>query len=757
MARPWLAPSFGPVNTITEDPTMDRKNRMTGAAVAAAMAAAALTGATVGAQADKVIGGPQPVALELAVAEWAGSGLVDVFAARVDELSDGELQIDIDWEGGAEGEVPARVQAGDADLGWVFARGLNAADVHDLDALIAPFLVSDMRLLNEVIAGPIGDDMLAGLADDGLQGLALLPGVQRFFVGIGQTLASPADFEGARIAMIRTPFLDRVVESLGAEPVAIPEEDPAAYESQGIDGVITVADNLAMFPETYMTSNLVPYTVPTIVIANEDVMAELTPEQRAVLQQAAVELRDQLVTEMPDVESSAARCSMGTTVIEAADADISAIESATQAVRDSLASDPATATYIQRIEALRAELPAPSWPATCGAPSLPDADVAGIPDGTYRAIIAATPQDAVRNGVPSACDLEVADDVIALVIADGGTTVEVLVGCDDRPLEVGNVATLDYSESGDRFTPVEPGHPPGPTYAWSWDEGELTLTMEEPGVVTDPEELKIAKNLFERTFTMDAPPEADVAGIPDGTYTTEFSVTEAEAVRLGIPDDCLMSGSMKTITLALEGGRFTELQACGDGPTEVGSVGNYRIDGDQVIFSEPGYPGSTTFDWSFDDGTLSLTISETTAVEDLPIIRMLFEHEFSLESPVDVSSRIPDGTYVTAVSKEDAMRTGWHDPCALDGGDKSVTLVVEGDRFTELQRCGSAPIEVGSKGELEFDGDQVTLTGHEYPLRPTFAWSLDDGSLTLSIVEADPEELAVLQFLFEHEFELVTS
>jgi TRAP-type C4-dicarboxylate transport system substrate-binding protein len=735
---------------------MDRKIRMTGAAVAAAMVAAALTGATVGAQADKEGGDPQPVALELAVAHWAGTGLVDVFAARVDELSDGQLQIDIDWEGGAEDVVPARVQAGDADLGWVFARGLNAAGVHDLDALIAPFLVSDMRLLNEVIAGPIGNDMLAGLGDDGLEALALLPGNQRFFVGIGRALTSPADFDGARIALIRTPFLDSLVESLRAEPVPIGEDDPAAYEAQGIDGIITVADNLAMFPDTFMTSNLVPYTVPTIVLANADVMAELTPEQQAVLQQAAVELRDQLLAEMPDVESSAARCGVGTMVIEASDADISAIEAATQPLRDSLASDPATATFIERIETLKAELPAPSWPSTCGAPPA-DAPLAGIPDGTYRAIIAATPQDAIRNGLPSACDLDVADDVIALVIADGGTTVEVLVGCDDRPLEVGNAATLDYSETGDQFTPVEPGYGRGPTYAWSWDAGALTLTMVEPGEVIDPEELKIAKHLFERTFTMDAPPDADGAGIPDGTYTTRFSLTEAEAVRLGVADDCLIGGSVKTVTLALEGGRFTELQACGDGPTEVGSVGNYEIDGDQVIFSEPGYPGSTTFDWAFGDGTLTLEIAETTAVEDLPIIRMLFEHEFSLEPLGDLSARIPDGTYVTTVSREDAMRTGWQDSCALDGGDKSVTLVVEGDRFTELQRCGSAPIEVGSKGELEFDGDHVTLGGPEYPLRPTFAWTLDDGSLTLSIVEADPEELAVLQFLFEHEFELVTS
>jgi TRAP-type C4-dicarboxylate transport system substrate-binding protein len=606
---------------------MDRKHRITGAAVATALVAAALTGTTVGAQAAKEGGSVPPVALELAVAEWAGSGLVDVFAARVDELSDGQMRIDVDWAGGAEHEVPARVQAGEADLGWVYARGLNAAGVRDLDALIAPFLVSDMRLLNEIITGPIGEEMLSGLADDGLEGLALLPGVQRFFVGIGHALASPSDFEGARIAVVRTPFLDRLVESLSAEPVSLDEDDPALYESQGVDGIIAVADNGAMFPDTFMTSNLVPYTVPTIILANAEVMAELTPEQQAVLRQAGIELRDQLLTEMPDVESSAVRCGIGATVIDATDTDVAAIEGATRPVREWLASDPATATFIERIETLKAELPAPSWPATCGAAPPPVADFARIPDGTYRAV--GTRQDSLRTGWASDCDLEVVDEHIAFVIANDGADWSALVACGDRPLEIGAAGTFEYSESGDQFTPLEPGYPRGPTYAWSWDAGTLTLTIVEPGDST-PEDLEAARFLFERTFTMDPPPDADVAGIPDGTYTTQFSVTEAEALRLGVADECLINGSMKTVTLVLEGGRFTELQACSDGPTEVGSVGIYAHEGDRVVFSEPGYPGSTSFDWSFEDGTLTLSIAESTAVEELPIIRMLFEHEFEL-------------------------------------------------------------------------------------------------------------------------------
>ncbi len=324
--------------------------------ISAALIAATLTATGATAQLGKGGGAVPPVALELAVAEWAGSGLVDTFAATVDELSGGQMRIDIDWDGGPEQVVPARVQDGEADLGWVFARGLNASGVHDLDALLTPFLVSDGSLLTAIITGQIGSDMLAGLADDGLEGLTLLPGSQRFFVGIGHPLAAPADFDGARIALTGTPFTDRFVESLGAEPVEIDLDDRAAYEEQEIDGLLTVANNLGLFPDTYMTANLVPYTVPVIVLANAAVMAELTPEQQDVLRAAAFEVRGQMLDEMPSVESAAARCGTGGAVIEASDADVLAVEAETRPVRDWLATDTATAGFIERIEALKAEI-----------------------------------------------------------------------------------------------------------------------------------------------------------------------------------------------------------------------------------------------------------------------------------------------------------------------------------------------------------------------------------------------------------------
>lgn len=178
---------------------MSSKRKVTTLSISAALAAATLIPGSAVAQSSKEGGSVPPVRLELAVADYAESGLIEIFADRVQELSDGSLQVDIDWEGGQERVVPTRVQGGDVDLGWVATRGLNLSGVSDFDALLTPFLVSDIDLLDAIISGSIGADMLAGLADDGLEGLALLPGYGRYFVGLGHPLATLADFDGARM------------------------------------------------------------------------------------------------------------------------------------------------------------------------------------------------------------------------------------------------------------------------------------------------------------------------------------------------------------------------------------------------------------------------------------------------------------------------------------------------------------------------------------------------------------------------------
>ncbi len=125
-----------------------------------------------------------------------------------------------------------------------------------------------------------------------------------------------------------------------------------------------------------------------------------------------------------------------------------------------------------------------------------------IPDGTYRAV--GTRQDSLRTGWVSDCDLELVDEHIAMVVADNGASWTLLIACGDSPLETGAAGTVEYSDSGEQLTVLEPGYPRGQTFAWSLDDGALTLTIVELGGASE-EDVAAGKFLFERTFTMDSP------------------------------------------------------------------------------------------------------------------------------------------------------------------------------------------------------------------------------------------------------------
>jgi len=291
-------------------------------------------------------------------------------------------------------------------------------------------------------------------------------------------------------------------------------------------------------------------------------------------------------------------------------------------VRDWLASDPATADFIERIEALKSELPVPSWPATCG-PTVPsDAALAGLPDGTYRAI--GTYQEALRAGWSECGDQ---DEQLVLVISSGATAMDFLVACENEPLSLGATFALEH-HSGDEYIWRERGYDEAYHWIMTWDEGALTLRSVEP---LDCEGCEAPKFLFERTFTMDAPADTLLVTIPDGTYRAV--ATRADSLRTGWPSECDLDLVDEHHVLILEDGgtTFTLLGACGDGPSWTGDLGTLEYRDGHMYMHSVGVQGEATFDWSFADGTLNLKVVETDEeFAPLAVLQYIFDHEFEL-------------------------------------------------------------------------------------------------------------------------------
>ena len=136
-------------------------------------------------------------------------------------------------------------------------------------ALQAPFLIDSNALADAVLADPLAGEMLAGLDDVGLTGLALSFDSLRHPVGTTDPLLEPADFDGAVIAMLPGATQQADYEALGAEIThAVDAELTVGIEQgtiQGRDGSMQVPVGATTGP---ITGNAVIYLKAQAIVAD---------------------------------------------------------------------------------------------------------------------------------------------------------------------------------------------------------------------------------------------------------------------------------------------------------------------------------------------------------------------------------------------------------------------------------------------------------------------------------------------------------
>ena len=161
-----------------------------------------------GGGADKAGGAADPVVLRLAnTSRDPSTGLerhpaVQYFVDRVKELSDGAVRIDVvsgwgDQSADAEQQVIRDVAAGEIELGWVGTSVFDTVGVTGFEALTAPMLIDSYPLQQAVLDSDIPAQMLAGLDELGLHGIAVLSDGLRKPIAVSHPLLSPADYRGS--------------------------------------------------------------------------------------------------------------------------------------------------------------------------------------------------------------------------------------------------------------------------------------------------------------------------------------------------------------------------------------------------------------------------------------------------------------------------------------------------------------------------------------------------------------------------------
>lgn len=370
------------------------------AAAILALAVLSVSGCDEG-ETDKAGGSGPPVTLRIGTDDAPhrpASDAIEYFAEQVGELSDETIRIVPEFRAAGENirawdqQVARMVISGELDMGMIPARAWDTEGVTSLRALQAPFLVTDDELLDRVVdEEDIADQMLDGLEDAGVVGLALMPEGLRHPVGFGRPLLSAADYEGATI---RAPLSDTtydLLRALGARPVDLAsdefEQAAGAGELHGVESSYQFAADLPRQPE--ITGNVVLFAKVNAVVINSKTWSELTDEQRATLEEAADLTRQHAIeTRVEDADAAAEACETGTSVVAASQADIDGLVAAAQEVYDELEQDPQTKELIEQIQVLKGEASAPPGAPSCERPETnqgaePSTD-ASVLNGTYR-------------------------------------------------------------------------------------------------------------------------------------------------------------------------------------------------------------------------------------------------------------------------------------------------------------------------------------------------------------------------------------
>jgi TRAP-type C4-dicarboxylate transport system substrate-binding protein len=354
--------------------------------------AAAGAGCLGGEDSDKA-GGERPAdAVVLRLANHDDSLDLDEYVDAVERLSGGSIRIQLE-NGWREGQVDYEprtiedVRDGEVEMAKVSARAFDVAGVRSLQPLVAPFAVDSYALQREVLRGGVAEDMLRGVEELDLAGVALLPGDLRRPTGVGRALVEAADYRGARIATRLSRLGLRTFEALGAtgEPV-LPGADVSSFDGAE-NGFVSFLGEPYSGPRRELTANVALWPRPLAIVMNVDAWKDLTEEQRDVLRAAGRAALDPALDRIRsrDREALGVMCRGREVAInEASPAQLQALREATAEVRRHLERDPSTRAAVREIQALKAEIE-PEEPPGCdaAAPDRPGGGSTPI-DGLWR-------------------------------------------------------------------------------------------------------------------------------------------------------------------------------------------------------------------------------------------------------------------------------------------------------------------------------------------------------------------------------------
>ncbi|WMT57634.1 TRAP transporter substrate-binding protein [Truepera radiovictrix] len=210
------------------------------------------------------------------------------------ENSDGRIQMEV-FAGGQLGDERSTIEQ--AQLGVIDIVRTSTSPVGEfytpMGVFSLPYLFRDEAHFVSVLEGDVGQELLEGLSEAGLVGLAYYDSGSRNFYTTQTPIRSVADLQGLRIRTQESQVVLDMMEALGADPVPLPfAEVYSALQTGVIDGA---ENNFPSYgPEGVRHFEVAPYytldahaRVPEVVMISSSTWAGLSPEDQALVREAA--------------------------------------------------------------------------------------------------------------------------------------------------------------------------------------------------------------------------------------------------------------------------------------------------------------------------------------------------------------------------------------------------------------------------------------------------------------------------------------
>ena len=305
-----------------------------------------------------------PVTLRFAVADGdssPSSAYVRAFLQEVAVRSGGSVTLDPIWTAGGddfEQGVTRMLVAGDADVALAAGRGWSTAGVSSLDALQAPFLITDDALAAAVATSPTATAMLDGMTSGGAVGLALWPEDLRHPVAWESCMppiTAPEQLQGMTVRAIPSGVTLEMLTALGANQVFV-DNYASLVESCEIQAAESGLRQGASLPGTpTFTGDVTFFPKFQVLAVSAAAFDQLTPAQQTAVREGAIAVRDQAIAEHPsEADAAAAWCADGGRVVLAGPDAVAAFQAAAQPVFDRMAADPVSGSAIEAIAQLAA-------------------------------------------------------------------------------------------------------------------------------------------------------------------------------------------------------------------------------------------------------------------------------------------------------------------------------------------------------------------------------------------------------------------